>query len=139
MPPKIALDFAIVNAPGRNHWHETLEEPGAAAERYATTKRQYRNTAQQCEDAGVRFHPIVFEAQGGMSKETSAMLHKLAKAVAQAGGTDRERCKNDILQRIALALARHGASAIKRRRGPATSVAADTSERHVFRSSVLEL
>ena len=116
MPPRIALDFAVVNALGRGHWHETFGEPGGAAKGYVETKRRYRNTAQQCEDAGIRFQPMVFEAQGGMSKEIGAVLHKLAKAVAQAEGSDQQQCKQDLLQRIALALARHCASAIRRRR-----------------------
>ena len=138
MPPRIAFDFAVVNALGRSHWQETLGEPGAASEGYAVTKRQYRNIAQQCEDAGVRFQPMVFEAQGEMSKDIEAMLHKLAKAGAQAEGSDFEQVKNDLLQRIALAIARRGASAIKRRRALARCPVEDICRRNIFQSFVLE-
>ena len=138
MPPRIALDFAVVNALGRGHWRQTLQEPGAASQAYAETKRNYRNTAQQCENAGVRFQPMVFEAQGGMTKEAGAVLHALARAVAQAENSDEQRCKNDLLQRIALALARHSASAIMRRRAPPNKASTEACVREVQRSIVLE-
>ena len=82
MPSKIAFDFAIVNALVREHWHTTLGQPGAAASGYAEYKRSFRNTAQQCEQAGIRFQPMIFETQGGVAKETAAILYKLAKALA---------------------------------------------------------
>jgi len=138
MPPKIAFDFAIVNALGRGHWQETLGAPGAAASGYAEYKRNYRNTAQQCEQAGIRFQPMIFETQGGAAKETAAILHKLAKALAQAEGSDQGKCNNDILQRIALIIARHGASAVKRRRRLIPCVSADASIRELQRSQLLE-
>ena len=79
---------------------------------------------------------MVFETQGGAAKETAAILHKLAKAVAQAEGTDHAKCKDEILQRIALSLARHGASAVKRRRPPVQCSTNDASTRVMQRSVV---
>ena len=108
MPPRIALDFAVVNALGRGLWRETVGEPGAASNGYAAKKRWYRNTAQQCKDAGIRFQPMVFEAQGGMTKETAAVLHVLSHAVSQAENADPCKCKNDLFQRVAWALVRLG-------------------------------
>ena len=137
MPPQMALDFTVVNALGRGHWRETLGEAGAAATSYAETKRAYRNTAQRCEEAGVRFQPIVFEAQGGMTKEAAAVLHTLANAVAQNENADPRKMKSDIIQRIGLALARHVASAIKRRRVPRPCATAAACQRELERSAIL--
>ena len=139
MPPRIAFDFAVVNSLGRGHWRETLGEPGAASNSYTEKKRAYRNTAQQCELAGVRFQPMVFEAQGGVSKDAAQILHTLAHAVARAENADPTRCKQDLLQRVALALARHGASAIKRRRVPPSNAASNACHREIERSIVLEI
>ena len=127
-----------MNALGRGHWRDTLGEPGAASTGYAAKKRGYRNTAQQCEDAGIRFQPMVFEALGGMTKETAAVLHVLSHAVAQAENGDPHKCKNDLFQRVALALAGHGASAIKRRRAALANATANACQREVERSMALE-
>lgn len=118
MPAKIAFDFAVVNALGPQHWHETLGESGAAATAYAAWKRRHLQTAAKCEEAGVRFQPMVFECQGGMTKETGAVLYSLAKAVASAEGRDADACHTELVQRLALSIARSGAAAIRRRRAP---------------------
>ena len=128
----------MINASGRGHWRDMFGEPGAEANSYAEVKRGYRNTAQRCEEAGVRCQPMVFEAQGGMTKEAGAILHTLAHAVAHAEHSDVQRCKSDLLQRIALAIARHGASAIKRRRAPATCADTAACQRVIDRSLTLE-
>lgn len=142
MPNRIALDFAVINALGRGHWRESRErlaEPGAAAERYAEKKRNFRNTAQRCEEAGVRFVPIVFTAQGSMTKEAGAILHTLANAVAVAENGDPLKYKQDLWHRIALAIARHGASAIKRRRVPVHSATSAACQRELDRCTHLEM
>ena len=81
---------------------------------------------------------MIFETQGGVAKETAAILYKLAKAVAQAEGTDQAKCSNDMLQRIALTIARHGVSAVKRRRRPVSCVAAESTFRELRRSQLLD-
>ncbi len=138
MPARIALDFAVINALGRGHWRETFGQAGAAAEGYAERKRRYRNTARRCEEAGVRFQPVVFEAQGGMTKDAGAILHTLANAVATAENGDPKQCKEDLLQRISLAIARHGASAIKRRRRPVVNAAVAACQRELDKCVHLE-
>ena len=82
---------------------------------------------------------MVFEAQGGMTKEAAAVLHVLLHAVAQAENADPHKCKNHHFQSVALPLARHGASAIKRRRAPLANATANACQSDVERSMALEV
>ena len=66
---------------------------------------------------------MVMDAQGGVTKEACTVLQTITNAVAQPENSDVQRCKNDLFERIALAIARHGASAVKRRRVPAQGAA----------------
>ena len=112
---KVAMDFAIVNALGQGHWTETFHMPAAASEAYAVRKSGHMDTALKCEAAGIRFMPMVFEWQGGMTKSADANLHRIAAGVATAEGGDVNIVKQELLQRIGLLLARMRSKAISRR------------------------
>ena len=115
-PNKVALDFAIINALGPGHWNETSRKPGSAAEAYADHKRGYLDTASKCEAAGVRFQPMVFEAQGGMTAEAGAIIHAIAGAVASAEGGDQLKIRGEIFEKLSLLIMRANARRIGRRR-----------------------
>jgi hypothetical protein len=94
--PRVAFDFAVINALGRGHWQETSHEPGSAAENYATKKCRHQDTARKCGEAGIWFQPLLFDAQGGMTKQTGVVIHQLAQALANAENSSliaaRRRC-----------------------------------------------
>ena len=78
---------------------------------------------------GFRVQRAVFDMQGGMTKDAGVVLHTIAPAVAAAESMDPERCKEEMLQQIAIAISRASADAIKRRRRqPCSSGAAETAQ-----------
>ena len=111
----VALDFAIVNALGQGHWQQTLQHGAAAAEAYSDQKRRHLDTQAKCHAAGIKFQPMVLTAQGAWAKEAWTVLRAIATAVA--GKEDRRAAALhlEIAQRIAVAIARSGAKAVKRR------------------------
>ena len=74
------------------------------------------DTASKCEAAGVRFQPMVFEAQGGMTAEAGAVTHAIAGAVASAEGADQQKIRVEIFEKISLLIMRANARRIGRRR-----------------------
>ncbi|CAE8614264.1 unnamed protein product [Polarella glacialis] len=115
-PNSVALDFAVINALGPGHWEETSRQPGSAAKAYADRKRRHLDTASKCEAAGVRFQPMVFEAQGGMTSEAGAVIHAIAGAVASAEDADQQKIRVEIFEKISLLIMRANARRIGRRR-----------------------
>ena len=115
---KVALDFAVINAVGQGHCDRTAERPLGAAIAYSRRKTLYRNTGAQCAAEGIAFEPIVFEAQGGIEPRAAAILHRIAEKVATIEGADPARIKAQMLQRLAVIIARQNAAAILRRAGP---------------------
>ncbi|CAE8690857.1 unnamed protein product, partial [Polarella glacialis] len=90
--------------------------PGSAAKAYADRKRRHLDTASKCEAAGVRFQPMVFEAQGGMTSEAGAVIHAIAGAVASAEDADQQKIRVEIFEKISLLIMRANARRIGRRR-----------------------
>ena len=58
---------------------------------------------------------LVFEQQGGRSKEAELVIHAIAAAVALRGNIEAATVRREILQRIALVIGRSVASRIARR------------------------
>jgi hypothetical protein len=134
----VALDFAVINALGVGHWDETFRAPGAAAEAYDARKRSYQDTAAKCEAAGVRFQPIVCEAQGGITKAAGAVLHSIAGAVAIAEDLDPVKIREEMFENISLAIVRANARAIARRRRHATGGMAVLCRQAMAEATLLE-
>ena len=59
---------------------------------------------------------VVFEAQGGLSREVVGIVHKTAGAVAELEHTDPTKVREDMLQWLALVRGRANALAIASRR-----------------------
>ena len=115
---RVALDFAVVNALGQGHVSETLQGALTAAAAYSQRKRRHDDTQAKCAAEGIVFEPMVFEAQGGVEKRCAAVLHCIAEAVATAEERDPAVIKQELLQRIGLALLRSNARAVRRRAPP---------------------
>ena len=112
----IALDIAVANALGDNHWDETRQAGGTACSQYARRKRQHNRTEALCLAAGVQYLPLVWEAQGGCAAETRAFLHRLTGLVAVVDGLSHEVVKGRLADQLAVLLARAGGRALRRRR-----------------------
>ena len=114
----VCFDFAIINALGQDHWRDTAEAGGQAAERYAERKRTRNDTARLCLEAGYRFWPVVHEVQGGMAKGADAAVRAIAGAVAEREGRTAAAIREELLGRVAVLIARCTARAIRRRGTP---------------------
>ena len=58
---------------------------------------------------------MVLEMQGGIEPRSAAVLHRIAEAVAAGEEKDVGVCKRELLQRLALIIARRTSSMIRRR------------------------
>ena len=131
-PPMVALDFAVTNALGQGHWDETLKGPLEAAKAYSRRKNRHARTEAACAEAGIIFEPIVLETQGGVEPRAAAILHRIAALAAGAEGLEVERAKADLLQRLAIIIARAGARAIQRRTVPAPQTTSARTLKRTF-------
>ena len=113
-----ALDFAISSGMQSNLFSPVADNPGLVFCEYERMKREYKNTAQLCQDAGFAFSPVVFEAHaGGWSPLTRAKVDWLTKAQAASQHEDPSIVSLRIAQRISCALQRENARAILQRSG----------------------
>ena len=79
-------------------------------------KRDYKNTAQLCNDAGFAFSPLVLEAHaGGWSPLTRATFDWLAKNQAASQNEEPSAVSLRIAQRISCTLQKENAHAILQR------------------------
>ena len=60
-----ALDFAVTSAMRTELLREASTTPELVFQRYEQRKKEYQDTAQQCEQAGLRFVPMIVEAHSG--------------------------------------------------------------------------
>ena len=109
------LDLAIINALGPNHWAQTALQEGSAAEAYDVFKRTRKDTEARCEQQGLRFWPVVMEHQGGMAKAADEAFSAIAKTVAMKETKEQAAIKREMLERLAVILARCTAQRIARR------------------------
>ena len=123
----LALDFPV-NALGQNHRDATFASPAGAAAAYATHKRRHQRTEAFCREAGVTYQPIIFEAQGGMSTEAAALVHRLAAVVSAVEGASALTIRNRLFDQLAVIVARCNGRSIRRRR---EALPADSSLRAV--------
>ena len=135
---KVALDIAVINALGQGHGNDTLAKPLQAAIAYSATKAVHLNTRAQCEQAGLSFEPMVFEAQGGVEPRAAAILHKISEAVTAAESAEASRIKSEMLQRLAIIIARGSARAVLRRRAQRSSTSLRTAAAQELARATLE-
>ena len=109
-----ALDLAITSPHRLDAPPETTTKPGAAAAAYESYKRQYLNTATDCEAQGFEFRPIVGEPSGGWGPSAICTFKAIAKAHAQAVGSDEDagRTLTNELQHLCTAVRRANARAV---------------------------
>ena len=94
----------------------SAHEPLAAANAYSQSKRNYKNTALECESQGVLFQPMVLETTGAWSVEALAVLKSLAKAAGLRSGRDASEILQEFLQASSATIRRANARAHLKRR-----------------------
>ena len=115
---RVALDIKVINALLRDHFDQTLQSAQGALASYRDQQMAHLNTFAQCAARGIRYEPMVFSVQGGCESHAEGVIHQLAQAIADAEGISKASAKADIMEEIALSLARSAASAVARRRPP---------------------
>ena len=115
---KHALDFKVINplgvTRGSREGGGARPEPLEAARAYAAAARE--RVAQRCEEAGIRYHAVGFEATGGVEDKAAApVLHQIAQAVAAAEDREVSAVKQELLERLSMELVRSAARAVLRR------------------------
>ena len=114
-PAKTALDIKIINALGATHRDATRLHPLGAAEAYHNHALEHQQTERLCAQQGVLYVPVVFTAQGGISKRAEAILHQIANAIARVEVADEASVYADIANTISHSLAASAARAVSRR------------------------
>ncbi len=114
----VCFDFAVINPLGADPWAETAAGSGNAAAGYDQRRRAHLQTEHLCSEAGSRFWPEVFEAQGGMAKAAAEAVWAVAEAVAERERREAASVRHELLARVAVLMARSAVRAIRRRDGP---------------------
>ena len=110
------MDFACSSGLRGDLLITSASNPTAVFEQYERFKRQYKDTAQACNDAGFVFTPMVCESHSGAwAPAARRVLDKIAKGIASATGEDSEVASLRFAQRISMSLHRANARAILKR------------------------
>ena len=128
---KLALDVKIISALCPSHYNETLRGPLVAAEAYRERSFDHLQTRALCAEKGVRYEPLVFTVQGGCERHAEAIISRIAESVAKVEERDRTAVKGEILEAIALCIARAASRAVMRRHKRGVSAAAPRADRVV--------
>jgi len=114
-----ALDLAVTSPQRQDILRQASLRGAAAAEAYECYKRQYLDTAADCQSQGLAFIPMVAEPSGGWGPSGACTLKALSKAAAARSPTGAEPSAilAERLQRLCAAIRRASARAILRRDG----------------------
>ena len=112
-----ALDLAIVSPQRQDVLQQASVTRGHAALRYEQRKRDYQQTAQQCEAQGISFIPVVAERSGGWGSSARKALRKIAKSAAQRSGRDQGLISKEYLEVLCVGIRRSKARAVLKRAG----------------------
>ena len=82
-------------------------------------RRAIITTAAICQAQGITYKPLVFSAQGGVSREAEDLITQLAKRVEQHEGKPAGLVKREFLEDVSLFLLRQAVRAHARRSGVA--------------------
>ena len=111
-----ALDFAVTSGLRSSMLARSAADPSAAVNAYAETKRSYLNRAQQCQEEGFTFIPMIVDgAGGGWGDDAERVWAGLAHAIAVVSGEDVSSVTAELYQSLSLILHREGARAVLRR------------------------
>ena len=107
-----ALDFAVTSPHRHDIRLEASRSSGFAASSYEQHKRDYLNTARDCQQQGFAFLPMVAETSAGWGPSALCVFKSLARALATKTGEDPSMVLRDHRQAISVALRRANARAV---------------------------
>ncbi len=111
-----ALDFAVTSAMRTELLREASTTPELVFQRYEQRKKEYQDTAQQCEQAGLRFVPMIVEAHSGSwSPLARGVLDWIARQRAAINHEEPATIALRIAQRLSATLHRENSRAILKR------------------------
>lgn len=135
----MALDLTAINVFGQGHWNETCSGFLHAAVACSKQKSTFEDTQGKCKDVGLAFEPVVFEMQGGVEPQCAAILDRIAASVAYVDEADPNIIKSNLLERVAIIIARGSANTIKKWEAPRISCRhPDASRRLLAEAAALE-
>ena len=117
----VALDFAVTAPQRQDIIRSSSVELLAAAASYGQAKRDYKNTAHECELQGVTFQPMVVETSGAWSNESLQVLRMLAKSCGLRTGRGAGTVLQEFLQAAGASIRRANARAHLKRRSQDTT------------------
>ena len=110
-----ALDFAITPCQRLDRVADAARADRKVAIHYEDFKRRYLDTELTCNQQGIDFVPMIFEATGGMGPVAEQHLRSIAKLTAQRSGQDTDKCFHQFLETLSVCIRRAGARAVLRR------------------------
>jgi hypothetical protein len=110
-----ALDIAITSPQRHDIGAEAARKSGAAAAAYEQCKRDYLDTAADCQRQGISFVPLVAEPSGGWGTSALCTLRALARSIALTTGRDSGTELRSHRQALCILIRQANARAIFRR------------------------
>ena len=111
-----ALDFAVTSGLRSDMVNLSAEDGTIASKRYEDYKCSYLDTKSKCEEEGIAFIPVIFEADGGGWGPTAHLVwSEIAKYKSLKTGEKNSIIANHLLQSLGIILHRENARAILRR------------------------
>lgn len=111
-----ALDFAVTSGLRSDRYRLSIDNPATIFAEYEAYKQSYQQTAQQCQEEGLRFAPLIVEAHaGGWNPTFLGVIDGIAKSLAAAQNEHHSLVSLRIAQRISWSLQRENARAGLRR------------------------
>lgn len=100
--PRIALDIGIVCPQAPSHRNEAAKEVLGAAEAYTRAEAVHNETEANCLEAGIAYHPLVFESLRGVASEAEKVLKDITKQVAVNTNTPTREVARRLWERLSV-------------------------------------
>ena len=111
-----ALDIAVTSGLRRDVVESSARDGSSAVSNYETFKRSYLDTENNCREEGIKFIPLVCEANGGgWGPAGLAVWKELAKQKSIVSGEPNSITAGHLLQTLGIILHKENARAILRR------------------------
>ena len=130
------FEFALTCPLQASMVHDAAGRSLAAAMEYKAQKLEDRNSAQRCQDQGFQLVPMVVETLGGWGPAAQELFQLVAKATAEASGTDVSTATCQLYQGLAVKLQRampETFSPASRRPRPQAATTPRSLQPHVLR------
>ena len=115
----VALDFGVTSGLRVGELHTSALDCSRVTADYENFKRSHLSTADECEQRGLLFAPMIVEAHGGSWGLTARDVWKsICKAYADQNGCSQSFACSELAQRLSTTLERENARAILRRLTP---------------------